>query len=479
MTILDAERETGLERSAIRFYEREGLISPRREKNGYRDYSEEDVTVLKRVKLLRELEMPLEDIRALAAGRRELPQALAEHIRRLEERKARAESSQQVCRDMARERAQFATLDAQRYLDALHSGRPGMAPASVPESDAMPKVYSPWRRYFARGLDFALYHLLLVCLMTAARIRPDGSAVQSVALTVGGYVLMLAVEPLLLHLWGTTPGKWLLGLRVSAWEGGRLSWSAALSRSWQVLWRGYGLDIPFYGLWRLWKSYKAVLVGEEGEWEDGSVLELKDERGWRSAACAGALVLVSVLAAVVMLVGQMPPHRGELTLEKFTENYNDQVTYWDLSYARRLRSDGTWVEGYTSYPDMFGGALVHSAPMEYITEDGLLTGVRFSAGGEGADTVNLNGLRTQMMLCTAAFAGAQREVRAVSTQLSDMMQAAGLEKFNAFSFTVGDVTVECRVTAMGYVYWDSVGILQKQKGVKACSYSLEFSMTKS
>ena len=38
MTIKELETRTGMERANIRFYEKEGLLSPKRLDNGYRDY---------------------------------------------------------------------------------------------------------------------------------------------------------------------------------------------------------------------------------------------------------------------------------------------------------------------------------------------------------------------------------------------------------------------------------------------------------
>ncbi len=52
MTIQQLEARTGLPRGSIRYYEKEGLISPRRRANGYWDYSEEDALTLDRVALL-------------------------------------------------------------------------------------------------------------------------------------------------------------------------------------------------------------------------------------------------------------------------------------------------------------------------------------------------------------------------------------------------------------------------------------------
>ena len=63
MLIRELEHETGLDRATIRFYEKEGLITPKRAENGYRNYSQEDAAELKKIALLRELGVTLETIR--------------------------------------------------------------------------------------------------------------------------------------------------------------------------------------------------------------------------------------------------------------------------------------------------------------------------------------------------------------------------------------------------------------------------------
>ena len=39
MTIKELETRTGLDRGTVRFYEKEGFLSPERKANGYRDYT--------------------------------------------------------------------------------------------------------------------------------------------------------------------------------------------------------------------------------------------------------------------------------------------------------------------------------------------------------------------------------------------------------------------------------------------------------
>ena len=63
MKIQELESRTGLDRATIRFYERESLVVPQRTpENGYREYAEEDVHQLLKIKLLRQLGMPLDKI---------------------------------------------------------------------------------------------------------------------------------------------------------------------------------------------------------------------------------------------------------------------------------------------------------------------------------------------------------------------------------------------------------------------------------
>lgn len=65
MLIQDVERQTGLDRATIRFYEKEGIVIAKREENGYRSYSDENVQLLLKVKLLRQLGVSLIKIKSL------------------------------------------------------------------------------------------------------------------------------------------------------------------------------------------------------------------------------------------------------------------------------------------------------------------------------------------------------------------------------------------------------------------------------
>jgi DNA-binding transcriptional MerR regulator len=72
MHIGEVARSVGLEASAIRYYETHGIVPrPERTPAGYRDYGDDDVELLRFVRRLRSLELPLDDVREIVSLRTE------------------------------------------------------------------------------------------------------------------------------------------------------------------------------------------------------------------------------------------------------------------------------------------------------------------------------------------------------------------------------------------------------------------------
>ena len=211
MTIGELEAALDMPRANIRFYEQEGFIHPRRGANNYRDYTEEDADTLRKVKLLRQLGLSLEEIRQAQRGERPLAALLGEQEAALARRRAELDWAGQVCRAMREDGVEFATLDAHRYLSRLD--RPADQPGFFDlRADAAPTVSHPWRRYFARGLDYSLCSFLwmVVCLFLF-RWFPENNWGVRLLNAYAAYGILLAAEPLLLCTWGYTPGKWIFG----------------------------------------------------------------------------------------------------------------------------------------------------------------------------------------------------------------------------------------------------------------------------
>ena len=66
VNINQVEQLTGVSKRNIRFYEKEGLLTPERNpKNGYRSYDEADIRRIQLIKMLRMVDMPLEEIKKI------------------------------------------------------------------------------------------------------------------------------------------------------------------------------------------------------------------------------------------------------------------------------------------------------------------------------------------------------------------------------------------------------------------------------
>ena len=85
MTIKEVEEILGIPRASIRYYEKEGLLNPKRGDNGYREYSDGDVATLRKVVLFRKLGLSVSDIEEIMDGSLSLTDALTANVEKLEE----------------------------------------------------------------------------------------------------------------------------------------------------------------------------------------------------------------------------------------------------------------------------------------------------------------------------------------------------------------------------------------------------------
>lgn len=77
----EVQDKTNLSRKAIEYYEEKGLVHPKKLENGYRDYSDGDVEVLKKISLLRNVGLSISEIALYLDSKEEV---LASILRRKE-----------------------------------------------------------------------------------------------------------------------------------------------------------------------------------------------------------------------------------------------------------------------------------------------------------------------------------------------------------------------------------------------------------
>ena len=120
MKINEVEAAVGVTKKNIRFYEEEGLITPSREPgNGYRSYSQADVERLRRIKLLRKLDVPLAEIREMLEGQKTLAEGMAQQLQRLNARRKNLEEAIGFCERLEREPGSLEELNVEQTLARL------------------------------------------------------------------------------------------------------------------------------------------------------------------------------------------------------------------------------------------------------------------------------------------------------------------------------------------------------------------------
>ncbi len=120
MKINEVEALVGITRKNIRFYESEGLLTPRRNsENGYRDYGEAEVEVLRRIKLMRKLGVSLEEIRQMQSGTHTVGDGMRRHLVTLERERENLEQSIRLCARLTDCRERLSDLDAGAVLEEM------------------------------------------------------------------------------------------------------------------------------------------------------------------------------------------------------------------------------------------------------------------------------------------------------------------------------------------------------------------------
>ena len=404
MTSKEMEARSGVPRANIRYYEAEGLLAPARSGNGYRDYSEEDLRTLEKIKLLRRLGVTIEALRALRDGRAELSAVLDRRLAEVGGEQAALGRVERVCGDLRRTGATFTGLDPGRYLADLDApalpgeGGPWWDKASapaLPETDRLPTVHSAFRRFFARTFDEFLMRMLLASGLCLAGGKL--TTVNNFVVSLAAVVLLAFLEPLFLRLCGTTPGKALLGMRLTGPDGKNMPYTEGLARYFLMMWYGQGFEIPIWSAIQWYRSARRCWDDEPQPWDVEVAYIAKPFRARYGVGLVLASLLVLTAGEAANSWSQTPPNRGDVTVAEFAENFNWEIEYLELSERSYLTPEGQWrnrpeVDENGSYAGLSLDELMgmedwpEAREFHYTVEDGHVTAVTLSGTVDNAVT---------------------------------------------------------------------------------------------
>ncbi|MEU9115699.1 MerR family transcriptional regulator [Streptomyces sp. NPDC048483] len=147
MRIGDLAQRAGTTARALRYYESRGLLTAGRDGNGYRDYGEDDLQVLRQIKVLQDLGFELEDTRpfveCLQAGHPQgdaCPASIDVYRRKLAELDRCIEELQDVRESVQR---QLGRAEAEAGPNRTPDPAPVPAPAPLCELSSLGRSATP------------------------------------------------------------------------------------------------------------------------------------------------------------------------------------------------------------------------------------------------------------------------------------------------------------------------------------------------
>ena len=343
--------------------------------------------------------------------------------------------------------------------------------------DKLPQVLHPWRRYLARAFDEVIYMIFWVTFL-AFVFHVNVLDRNNAEKFLDGFIttiMMLFLEPLLLHLFGTTPGKAIFGLRIENPDGRRLSYIEGLERTWGVLSRGMGFNIPIYNIIRLLKSYNLCKENETQPWDESISYTIKDTKWYRGVIYIGASLATFAVLFTISSAQQLPPNKGDINVAEFVENHNYYAKLYKIDFSNEyLDEDGKWVEKETDKTIIYI-SLNEKPEYNFTIENGYVTGVSFEIEMKNHDYM-ISSYDKHMFLASLAFAGAQNEMGLFSKIPKRIADNIANNIFNDYNFVENGITFDCDIEYSGYKKVAS--ILVPSENAKENYFSLKFFMKK-
>lgn len=121
MFINEVESITRLSKKSIRYYEEVGLIKPNRDQNNdYRIYNNKDILILKRIKFLRDLGVPINELQKLNNNETSLDIIIKDRIKKIEIEENKYLTIKNMCNSIIDENLLYENLDIDKYFECMN-----------------------------------------------------------------------------------------------------------------------------------------------------------------------------------------------------------------------------------------------------------------------------------------------------------------------------------------------------------------------
>lgn len=120
MKINELEKMLNISRANIRFYEKEGLLNPERKDNGYREYDENEIAILKKIIVFRKLGISIPNIKDIFNGKLTLSEAVNNSMSSINNELTELAVSAKLCKDLKAQGVENSTFDEDFYWNEIN-----------------------------------------------------------------------------------------------------------------------------------------------------------------------------------------------------------------------------------------------------------------------------------------------------------------------------------------------------------------------
>ncbi len=121
MLINEVEHIVGLSKKSIRYYEEIGLLTPKRNQdNDYRIYQDMDIKKLKTIKFLRELGVPIGELKALNEKKLSLSECMKDRMKKIEKEKENYQKVITMCNAIIDSNETYEDIDINTYFEGMN-----------------------------------------------------------------------------------------------------------------------------------------------------------------------------------------------------------------------------------------------------------------------------------------------------------------------------------------------------------------------
>ncbi len=117
MLINEVESKVGLSKKSIRYYEANNLLTINRDtKNDYRDFSEQDILILRKIKFLRELGVPIKELKMLKENKLSLNDCIIERMKQIKNEQENYQKTLDMCSEILKNNDTYENIDITKYF---------------------------------------------------------------------------------------------------------------------------------------------------------------------------------------------------------------------------------------------------------------------------------------------------------------------------------------------------------------------------